>query len=332
MVNTSRLKPVLTNSDPEALHALLVARLGHAHYAQRCHLQAHYVADMIGHGLTLFHIENMRWAHWLIERALKMTGLYGRGQRNALAVRVRRNRIIIPGLPPGFDGYTVLQLSDLHLDINKKLVDAIARVVRPLAYDVCVMTGDFRAKTYGEIEVALSELARLRPFLRSDVYGVMGNHDFIEMLPAMEAMDIRFLMNEHVMLRRGADVICLAGVDDPHFYETDNLHKAAGHLEHDVPAILLSHSPEVYRNAAACGFDVMLCGHTHGGQICLPGGIPFMMNARAPLRMSRGAWEYRGLIGYTSVGTGCSGVDVRFWCPPEVTLHTLVSIPDPSAA
>jgi len=313
-------------------HKQLQERLGRALYAQRVNLQAHYVARMFGHGLTYFHIENMMWIHWLIRLALKMTGLYGRGQRNALDVRVRPNRIAVEGLPPEFEGCTILQLSDLHLDINPGLVDAVARVVGPLKYDLCVMTGDFRAKTYGVTESALANLARLRPFLRGDVYGVMGNHDFIEMLPVMEAMGIRFLMNEHVMLQRGSARLCLAGVDDIHFYETDNIQNAAAHLDHAVPAILLSHSPEIYRKAAACGFDVVLCGHTHGGQICLPGGIPLLMNARAPLRMSRGAWEYQGMKGYTSVGTGCSGLDVRFNCPPEVILHQLVcSTPSPSA-
>jgi len=318
---------------PDSPHKKLQDRLGRALYAQRVHLQAHYVARMFGYGLTYFHIENMHWFHWLIRLVLKLTGSYGRGQRNALAVRVRHNDIAVKGLPPEFEEFTILHLSDLHLDINPNLVDVVARVVEPLNYDLCVMTGDFRAKTYGETGFAMEGLARLRPFLRGDVYGVMGNHDFIEMLPAMEAMGIHFLMNEHVMIKRGAARLCLAGVDDIHFYETDNIQNAAAHLDHAVPAILLSHSPEIYRKAAACGFDVVLCGHTHGGQICLPGGIPLLMNARAPLKMSRGSWEYHGMKGYTSVGTGSSGLDVRFNCPPEVTLHRLVSAtPNPSAA
>ncbi|MEI8351740.1 MAG: metallophosphoesterase [bacterium] len=318
--------------DPTPSGSLLEQRLGRALLTQRRHLQEHYVSRMFGHGLTYFHIENMLWVHWMIRFGLKMTGLYNRGRRNALSVRVKHNRLPIRGLPPEFEGFVLLQLSDLHLDINEDMADAIARVVAPLQYDMCVMTGDYRAKTYGSIDRALEDLARLRRVLHGEVYGVMGNHDFVEMLPRMEAMGIRFLMNEHILLRRGGAAICLAGVDDIHFYETDNIQKAAAHLDHEVPSILLSHSPEIYRKAAACKFDAVLCGHTHGGQICLPGGFPLLVNTRAPLKMARGAWEYRGMKGYTSVGTGCSGIDVRFCCPPEVTLHTLVSTPDPCAA
>ena len=309
--------------DPELLREHLRKRVGRALYAQRVHLQEHFVARIMGHGLTFFHIENMHWFHWFLRLGLKLAGVYGRGRRNARSHQVRDNRLALEGLPPAFDGFTILQLSDLHLDISADMAEAVARAVQPLRYDCCVITGDFRSKTHGPVEPALAALARLRPALRGEVYGVMGNHDFIEMLPAMEALGIRFLMNEHVVFERGGARLCLAGVDDPHFYETDNIQKAAGHLEDDAPAVLLAHSPEIYRKAAACGFDALLCGHTHGGQICLPGGIPLIMNARAPLRMARGAWEYRGMKGYTSAGTGSSGLDVRYFCPPEVTLHRL---------
>jgi predicted MPP superfamily phosphohydrolase len=87
--------------------------------------------------------------------------------------------------------------------------------------------------------------------------------------------------------------------------------------------VLLSHTPALFREAAAQGFAGMLCGHTHGGQICLPGGIPILTDTTAPRRLARRAWTYRGMAGYTSVGCGCSVVDARFHCPPEVTLHTL---------
>ncbi len=286
----------------------------------------------MGHGLTYFHIENMLWLHWLIRLGLKLTGLYRRGRRNALHSEVRRNPVALPGLGSDFDGFTILQISDLHLDINPGMADAIAAAVEPLQYDVCVLTGDFRSRTHGSTNPVLEAMARLRKTLRGEVYAVLGNHDFIEMVPPLEDMGIRLLMNESVLLKRGDSTLCLAGVDDPHFYESDNVQKAAARLERGVPSVLLAHSPEIYRKAAACGFDLVLCGHTHGGQICLPGGIPVLINARVPFRMVKRSWRYRGMQGYTSVGTGSSGVDVRFWCPPEVTLHTLVSIPDPSVS
>ena len=87
-------------------------------------------------------------------------------------------------------------------------------------------------------------------------------------------------------------------------------------------SILLSHTPEVYRQAAHAGFDLMLSGHTHGGQICLPGGVPLTLDSGCRA-IGAGAWRYDAMAGYTSVGAGSSIVPVRFNCPPEITLHRL---------
>ena len=74
---------------------------------------------------------------------------------------------------------------------------------------------------------------------------------------------------------------------------------------------------------AVAGVDLNLAGHTHGGQICLPGGIPLMVNASCSRRYCKGPWRYHALDGYTSVGSGVSMVDVRLNCPPEITIHRL---------
>jgi uncharacterized protein len=79
----------------------------------------------------------------------------------------------------------------------------------------------------------------------------------------------------------------------------------------------------VYRQAAHADFNVLLSGHTHGGQICLPGGIPITLDSVLPRFMGSGAWKYHDMIGYTSVGAGSSVVPARFNCPPEITLHHL---------
>ena len=133
------------------------------------------------------------------------------------------------------------------------------------------------------------------------------------------------LLNEMVRLQHGnsEENIFLAGVDDAHYFGADNLEKAAAGIEPDAFAILLSHTPEIYRRAAHSGFDVMLSGHTHGGQICLPGGIAMKLNAVMPRRMGAGSWQYNDMKGYTSTGVGTSIVPVRFNCAPELTLHQL---------
>jgi predicted MPP superfamily phosphohydrolase len=106
-------------------------------------------------------------------------------------------------------------------------------------------------------------------------------------------------------------------------YRVDNIEKAAAGIPHDEFSILISHTPEIYRQAAHAGFNLMLSGHTHGGQICLPGGIPVTLEAVLPRHMGSGPWKYHEMIGYTSVGAGSSVVPVRFNCPPEITLHHL---------
>jgi hypothetical protein len=90
-------------------------------------------------------------------------------------------------------------------------------------------------------------------------------------------------------------------------------------------SILLSHTPEIYRQAAHAGFNLLLSGHTHGGQICLPGSIPLTLDSVLPRRLGSGAWEYHDMIGYTSVGVGSSIVAVRLNCPIASTGVQLVN-------
>jgi predicted MPP superfamily phosphohydrolase len=304
-------------------HRELEKRLGRIYFRQRLGIQEDHVRRIFGGGRTLFHLENWYSIHGLLRGGLRCSGLYWRGKRNARHLSIVHHEVDLPRLPANFNGYTLLQLSDLHIDLNPPLVEALAERLEEIEYDACVITGDFRAATFGPFEAALEGVAKIREHLRGPIYAVLGNHDFIEMVPGLESMGIRMLLNESVELARDQVPIYLAGVDDPHMYETDNVEKAASGLPEDGVSILLAHSPEVYKLAAHAGFDLMLCGHTHGGQICLPGGRPILRNARCPRRLGRGAWRHHGLRGYTSPGTGCVVVDVRFNCPPELTLHHL---------
>ena len=103
----------------------------------------------------------------------------------------------------------------------------------------------------------------------------------------------------------------------------DNIEKAALPIPGGAFSILLSHTPEIYRQAAHAHFRLMLSGHTHGGQICLPGSIPITLESALPRWMGAGAWQYNDMAGYTSVGAWSSVVPVRLNCPPEITLHCL---------
>jgi predicted MPP superfamily phosphohydrolase len=309
--------------------AVLTERLGRSHVRQRLGIEGDHEADIVRRGTHFFHLENWPAAQGLLRALLTATGLRGMARRNAQRIEARQNTVHLQRLPAAFHGLCVLHLSDLHLDSSPEFVTHVMECVRPLRFDVCVMTGDFRYRTHGAYAPALDALARLRPLLGDAVYAVLGNHDTIRMVAGMETLDIRVLMNESVRLKRGAAALVLSGIDDAHYYRTHNLEKAAQAIAHDDCAILLSHTPEPYRHAAHGDFDLMLCGHTHGGQICLPSGIPILTDSDAPRALARGAWRYHGMVGYTSVGCGVSIVEARLNCPPEVTLHHLHSTSPP---
>ena len=303
----------------------LERRLGQEHARRRLEVEGNYEA-IFGHGINFFHPENWYSTHSMLRAGLVLTGLYGRGNRNTELIQVRHNRMDVEGLPDEFEGYSILQISDLHVELNPGAMRRLLEILPELAYDICVLTGDFRAKTFGPFDGALEGLARVVECLRRPVYGVLGNHDTIRMLPAIEAMGVRMLLNESEAVVRGDQRVHLAGVDDAHYYRADDLVKARRGIPKDEVSILLSHTPEIYREADQAGFDVMLSGHTHGGQICLPGGIPLTLDASLPRRLGAGAWHYGRLAGYTSVGVGTSIVAVRFNCLPEVTLHHLARV------
>jgi hypothetical protein len=305
------------------IYNALERRIGRIHLRQRLGIETDYEARVFGQGINFFHIENWYSVHGLIRGTLRALGLHGRGRRNALKLGVTNNRVTLPRLPRAFDGFRILQISDPHLDMNDKIPHALIERVRDLTYDLCVLTGDFRARTYGAFQPAVEAMQRVRVHLKGPVYGILGNHDTIRMVPGFEAAGIRMLLNETVRIERGDAVIYVAGVDDAHYYRVANIEKAAHAVPPEALSILLSHTPEIYRHAAHAEFDLMLSGHTHGGQICLPGGTPLMCNARCPRHLCAGPWRYHDMQGYTSRGSGVSIVDVRFNCPAEITVHEL---------
>jgi len=308
--------------DENILHEL-ERRLGPLHARQRLGIEADHEAQVFGQGLVFFNLENASLAPAIIEGVLKLSGLYWRARKNSERVTVRHNEMQFAALPEAFDGYTILHISDMHVDMSEAAMRHVSELVDGMQYDLCVLTGDYRGKTFGPFDAALDGVAKVRAHLRQPVYGVLGNHDTIQMVPALEAMGIQMLLNECEVIARGDQRIYLAGVDDAHFYRVDNIEKAAAQIPRDVFSILLSHTPEIYRQAAHANFDLMLCGHTHGGQLCLPGAIPIKLEAVLPRRMGAGLWQYHKMRGYTSVGAGSSVVPVRLNCPPEITLHRL---------
>jgi uncharacterized protein len=301
----------------------LEQRLGRLHARQRLGIERDYEAHIFGHGTNFFHIENWYSIHSVIRNTLKLTGLYRRGCKNAENIQVRHHEVRLPELPAAFDGFTILHLSDMHVDISQGAMRRLAEILPGVKYDICVLTGDFRGKTFGPFQATLEGLAWVREHLANPVYGVLGNHDTVCLVPGMEDMGIRMLLNEAETIVRGNERIHLAGIDDAHYYRVDNIEKAASQFPHEEFSILLSHTPEIYRQAAHADFNLLLSGHTHGGQICLPGSVPVTLDSVLPRHMGSGAWKYHDMVGYTSVGAGTVVVPVRLNCLPEIVLHHL---------
>jgi len=301
----------------------LERRLGRLHARQRIGIENDHEARVFGQGLNFFHPENWYLSPTIIRNALKLTGLYWRARKNAENIQIRHNDIRLAQLPSSFDSFTLLQITDMHVDMNDEAMQRLIELLPGLTYDLCVLTGDYRGKTFGPCEATIAGMARVCAQIVGPIYGVLGNHDSIRMLPALEQMGIRMLLNEAETLERNDQRIHLVGIDDAHYYRADNIEKAASHLPGDEFSILLSHTPEIYRQAAHAGFDLLLSGHTHGGQICLPGAIPIMLSSALPRRMGSGLWKHHDMVGYTSVGVGSCILPVRLNCPPEITLHHL---------
>jgi predicted MPP superfamily phosphohydrolase len=302
----------------------LEQRLGRLHARLRLGIEDDHEGRVFGQGISFFHPENWYFSPTIIRSALKLVGLYGRARRNAEDVQIRRHDSVMPRLPEAFNGFTILQISDLHVDMNQGAMRRLSQLLPGLNYDLCVLTGDYRGKTSGPCEATIAGMAQMCADIVGPVYGVLGNHDTIRMVPALEEMGVRVLLNETEVIVRGGQRVHLAGIDDAHYYRVDNIEKAALQIPQGEFSILLSHTPEIYRQAAHADFDLMLSGHTHGGQICLPGAIPITLDATLPRRMGSGPWRYRGMVGYTSVGVGSCIVPVRINCPPEITLHRLL--------
>ena len=274
---------------------------------------------------TWFNLSTLLYNEVFLTFFFKTIGRYDEGMANARRLELTEVEFDFTDLPDAFDGFRVLLLTDLHLDGVHGLTNALIAQVRDLEVDLCLIGGDLRMKLYGPIAPALRRLKRLRPHLHasSGIFGVLGNHDCIEMVPDLEEAGVRMLVNDAEPIEKKGETLWLVGIDDPHYYRTNDEEAAFRPVPAHAFTIFLAHSPEAYREAAARGARLYLCGHTHAGQIRLPERGPIYTNSRAPRLTAAGPWHWQGMTGYTSRGVGASSVPLRFNCPGEITLITL---------
>lgn len=261
----------------------------------------------------------------LMTCAFKLTGLYSKGEKNAINIESVEKAYYFDNLPKEFEEFRILFLTDLHLDGLSGITEKLQAMIAENDFDLCLIGGDIRLKIYGDTRRAINKLETLMKSVNAEygTFGVLGNHDCIEMLPDLEDAGVAMLVNDSVPVERGHDKIWVVGVDDPHYYRLDDTRKAAADVPDDAFIIYLAHSPEAYLKAAEINADLYICGHTHGGQICFADGTPVITNSRAPRHTAKGDWKHGAMQGYTSCGAGPSGIPVRFNCPGEITLITL---------
>jgi predicted MPP superfamily phosphohydrolase len=263
-------------------------------------------------------------ALWAFATSVKFAGLFGRGRRNALAPTLVDLDLFFPTLPTAFDGYRILHLTDTHLDALPELADIAERMLVGVEADLLVLTGDIMGKPDGELVSATVPLARVLAgtTIRDRRLAVLGNHDPTTMAGALETLGFEVLLNRAVTLVRGTDRISITGLDDVHQFYTE----AAGHALFESGEefrIALVHSPEMADHAAEAGIALYLTGHTHGGQICLPGGRPLLTRLTRCRHAAVGQWRHGMMQGYTSRGLGISWPPLRYNCRGEITMITL---------
>ena len=242
--------------------------------------------------------------------------------------RVVHVEVPIPGLPPSLQGFTIAQISDIHVGptIKAPYLRAIVDTVNQLDADMVAVTGDLVDGSVRELSPHVAPLAELRS--RHGTFFVTGNHEYYSgahaWIAELKRLGIRVLLNEHVVLQHGAAPLVLAGVADYTAHLFDPAHRsdpqrALAGAPADATRVLLAHQPRSAEVAERAGFQLQLSGHTHGGQF-------FPWNFFVPLQQpfTAGLHRLRGLWVYVSRGTGYWGPPKRLGAPSEVTRVVLV--------
>jgi len=259
-----------------------------------------------------------------LSQCLKVTGLYRRGVHNALDLQLSRLELGFSNLPSAFDGFSILQLSDPHFGALAGTTERMLQLVSGLRPDLVVLTGDYRNEDYNNYEYVLPPLQELTTALspRHGIWAILGNNDCAAMVEPMEDIGIKILINETGIIEQDGESLYITGVDDVHAFHTEAAPEAMKNAPQGFK-IALVHSPELADIAAACGYHLYLTGHTHGGQIALPGGVPVITNIKCPRRYASGLWCHGAMVGYTSSCVGTSVVPLRFNTRGEVVLIRL---------
>ncbi len=235
----------------------------------------------------------------------------------------------VPGLPAALDGFTIVQISDIHIGptIRRRHLDRIVDSVNSQNADVVAITGDLVDGSVPELQAQVAPLARLQS--RTGSFFVTGNHEYyagvVPWMAELRRLGIKVLLNEHVVIDRDAAKLVLAGVTDFNAGHFDDSHRSDPYASlvgapHDAAVkVLLAHQPRSATAAAQAGFDLQISGHTHGGQFW-----PWNHFVRFQQPYTAGLHRLDELQVYVSRGTGYWGPPKRFGAPSEITVLRLV--------
>jgi hypothetical protein len=242
------------------------------------------------------------------------------------SVQLTRLELALPGLPAAFDGYRLLHISDLHVGRHDRPARVRARLAAAdgAEADLVVFTGDLTDDLH-QIDPAAETLASLPA--RDGTVAVLGNHDnwlgAARVRAALRHRGLTPLVNQHLDLHRGEATLHLVGVDNSAYAERDDIGKAMAGMGEEGTVILLSHAPDIVLRPLATRAALVLCGHTHGGQISLPLYGPLYVPSRMGRRYASGLFP-RG-EGWLFVNRGLGEIfpALRVLCPREIALITL---------
>ena len=245
-----------------------------------------------------------------------------------LSLALRRYHVAIRSLPPAFEGFTILHLSDLHDKEFGRAGEQLVNLIRDEHFDMVAITGDLVIGNRPRLTPALELIAGLRAISERPFYSVPGNHDWrlgrgAEFNARLRESGVRVLSNSSTVLDRGKDRIWIIGVDDP-VTSRDRLDLALRGTDDGSPRLLLAHSPQLYPQALRNGLDLLLVGHTHGGQIRIPLlGALFVPGMGFFPRWDYGLYNSGATTMIVSGGLGESGLPIRVNIRPELSLVTL---------
>lgn len=240
------------------------------------------------------------------------------------------HRVPVQSWPEGLGDVRIAHLTDLHLRGWGAAEQAAAAAIGRAAPDLVVFTGDYLER-WSALPLLSAALARLRGGCRA--FAVLGDNDGRHLIDTerlveqLQAAGVDVLRNEARLVPVGGGEICLIGVDDPHSGQAqlgEALRGAVGGAGKRRPTVLLAHSPEIVLDEGARSADLILAGHTHGGQVCLPLWGPIITNSRLGRRFARGLRRWGGARVYTNRGLGMARIPARFCCPPELAFFQLV--------